>query len=137
MYSGVDDKFCDFTMRGSPMTRFIAALLLCLWSTLAWAGSGTITVLDSTGATKTYDVTTDGSGNFIGKGVICDGAAGANCATVTAQGEVIIDTPTSNSNLYTALTSAVPCLVATTFNSNTYTAGTTSPANCDTHGNVY
>ena len=119
------------------MTRFIAALLLCLSSTLAWAGSGTITVLDSTGTTKTYDVTTDGSGNFIGKGVICDQAAGANCATVTANNELYVDTPTSNSNLYTAITSAVPCLVATAYNTNTYTNGSTSPANCDTHGNVY
>lgn len=47
-----------------------------------------------------------------------------------------VDTPTS-SNLYGALTAAVPCLNATAYNTNTYTTGATSPANCDLHSNVY
>jgi hypothetical protein len=119
------------------MKRLLAAALICLLPTLAFAGSSTISVQDSLGATKVYDVVTDVGGNYISKGVICDQSAAANCATVTANNELYVDTPTSNSNLYTALTSAVPCLVSATYNGNNYTAGSTSPANCDTHGNVY
>jgi hypothetical protein len=70
------------------MKRFVAALLLCLVPSLALAGAGTITVQDAGGLTRTYDVVTDGSGNFVGKGVICDGAAAANCASVDAGGHV-------------------------------------------------
>lgn len=50
----------------------------------AHAGAGTITVKDSAGATQTFDVVTDGSGNFVQKSVICDVAAAANCASVSA-----------------------------------------------------
>jgi hypothetical protein len=50
----------------------------------AHAGAGTIMVLDSTGTTKTFDVVTDGSGNFIQKSGIFDYAAGANGASVDA-----------------------------------------------------
>lgn len=50
--------------------------------TLAFAGSGTITVKDGGGTNRTYDVVTDGSGNFVAESVICDYAAAANCATV-------------------------------------------------------
>jgi hypothetical protein len=117
--------------------KILLALVFCLLPSFAWAGASTISVQDSTGATKIYDVVTDAGGNYISKGVICDQSAAANCATVTANNEVYVDTPTTNSNLYTALTSAVPCLVATAYNTNTYTTGSTSPANCDTHGNVY
>lgn len=56
---------------------------LALVAGIAIAGSGTITVLDSAGATKTYSIVTDGSGNFVGRTVICDQAAAASCATVT------------------------------------------------------
>jgi len=50
----------------------------------AMANAGTITVLDSTGTTKTFDVITDGSGNFVSKQGICDQSAAANCAGVDA-----------------------------------------------------
>ena len=67
------------------MTRhslaFLAAFVLC---SPAYAGTGTITVLDSTGTTRTYDVVTDGSGNFVSKFVACDVTAAANCAAVKA-----------------------------------------------------
>jgi hypothetical protein len=68
------------------MKKLIAGLALSLLATAAFAGAGTITVLDSTGATKTYDVITDGSGNFLSKMGICDGAAGATCASVGTAG---------------------------------------------------
>lgn len=59
-----------------------AAVLLI--AGIAWASQSTITVLDSTGATKTYVVTADGSGNFLANIVLCDFSAGANCATVNS-----------------------------------------------------
>jgi hypothetical protein len=55
-----------------------------LASSFALAGSSTVTVLDSTGTTKTFDVVTDGSGNFVAKNVVCDQSAAANCAGVDA-----------------------------------------------------
>jgi hypothetical protein len=58
----------------------LAAALLC--STAAYAGTGTITVLDSAGATKTYAVTTNGAAAFIQQMVTCDGTAAAQCAAV-------------------------------------------------------
>jgi hypothetical protein len=53
-----------------------------LASSFALGGSSTITVLDSVGATKTFDVVTDGSGHFVGMSVVCDQSAAANCAGV-------------------------------------------------------
>lgn len=47
-----------------------------------------------------------------------------------------VDTPTS-SNLYTALTAAVPALNATAYNTNSYSTGTTNPLNADLNGNLY
>ena len=60
-------------------------LFLCgflLSAVPAYAGTGTITVLDSTSTTRTYDVITDGSGNFVSKMGLCDYSAAANCAGV-------------------------------------------------------
>ncbi len=50
----------------------------------AVAGSGTIVVKDGGGTNRTYDVVTDGSGNFVAKNVLCDQSAAANCATVSS-----------------------------------------------------
>ena len=50
---------------------------------------------------------------------------------------LFIDTPTSNSNLYAALTAANAGLTATLPTTNTYTNGATSPLNADTHGALY
>jgi hypothetical protein len=66
--------------------------LMCAFSHDAFAGNGTITVKDSAGTTQTFDVVTDGSGNFIQKNVNCDYLVGANCGTVDAshnQGVVV------------------------------------------------
>lgn len=57
-----------------------AALFVCP----ALAGSGTITTKDASGATRTFSIVTDGSGNFIARQVICDQSAAANCAAVDA-----------------------------------------------------
>ncbi len=48
-----------------------------------------------------------------------------------------VDVMTSNSNLYTALTSSIPCLNATAYNTNSYTTGSTSPVSCDLNSNFY
>ena len=72
-------------------SKFLAVLAaLHLLVVPAYAGSGTITVLDSTGTTRTFDITTDGSGNYLWKDVICDQSAGANCATVDASNNLHI-----------------------------------------------
>lgn len=70
----------------------LSGLALALMMTSALAGSGTITVKDSTGATQTFDVTTDGSGNYVAKSVTCDGSAAANCAAVKAASTAAVAT---------------------------------------------
>lgn len=78
------------------MNRFLTlALAWLLLSAPAFAGSGTITVLDSTSTTKTYDVITDGSGNFVSKMGVCDGTAAANCAAVKAASTAALATDPS------------------------------------------
>jgi hypothetical protein len=70
--------------------------------------------------------------------VLCDATAGeSQCAAVNSHGALDVDTATSNNNLYSALTAAVPCLNATAYNTNSYSTGQTNPANCDTQGNLY
>lgn len=64
--------------------RLIAGLLVCLIASPAWAGSGTITVLDSGGTTRTFDVITDASSHFVSMMGVCDGSAAAQCAAVKA-----------------------------------------------------
>lgn len=67
------------------MNRFITfALAWLLLSAPAFAGTGTITVLDSTSTTKTYAVITNGATNFISQMGVCDGTAAAQCAAVKA-----------------------------------------------------
>lgn len=67
------------------MTRLLSALLCALlFVSPVYAGTGTITTKDAAGATKTFDVITDGSGNFGAMGGVCDGAALAQCQAVKA-----------------------------------------------------
>jgi hypothetical protein len=61
----------------------IAGALL-FGATLAFGGSSTIVVKDGNGISRTYDVVTDGSGNFVGMFGLCDGTAAAQCAAVKA-----------------------------------------------------
>lgn len=66
------------------MLRLIASAALALaLATPTFAGVGTITTKDAAGVTRTFVVTTDGSGNFVSQTVICDQSAAANCATVS------------------------------------------------------
>lgn len=82
------------------MNRLVASFFSGLLLTQsAWAGNGTVTVKDSTGTTQTFDVTTDGSGNFIWKHTICDQAAAASCASVGTAGS-----PSTNALTIQALT---------------------------------
>lgn len=64
----------------------LAAALVLLPLAEASAGSSTITTKDASGVTKTFFVTTDGSGNFYSAGVICDQSAAATCASVGTAG---------------------------------------------------
>ena len=64
-------------------TLLLAACALALVPLAgALAGSGTITTKDAAGTTRTFVVTTDGSGNFVSQTVICDQSAAASCAAV-------------------------------------------------------
>lgn len=62
----------------------LIAALSWLFSAPAFAGSGTITVLDATSGSHTYAVVTNGGSQFIGMGTVCDGTAAAQCAAVKA-----------------------------------------------------
>ncbi len=56
---------------------------------------------------------------------------------VSATKNLLIDTPTTSSNLYAALTAAVPALVATAYNTCSYSNGTTQPLCMDLNGNLF
>jgi len=62
----------------------VGAALAALFSQPVLAGSGTVTGKDAAGTTHTWDVITDGSGNFVWMQGICDGVAAAQCAAVKA-----------------------------------------------------
>src|ERR1035441_7806453 len=68
---------------------WLAVTISVLWVGFALAGSGTITVKDGGGTNRTYDVVTDGSGNFLAMNVICDYSAGANCASVDSSHRIL------------------------------------------------
>lgn len=75
------------------MTRLSSGLLcVLLWLSPAYAGTGTITTKDAGAVTRTFDVITDGSGNFGSVTAICDGAAIANCLTVKAASTAAVAT---------------------------------------------
>ncbi len=58
-------------------------------------------------------------------------------ARLTTHRTQLVDTDTTNSALYSAITAAVPCLNATAFNTNSYTTGQTNSANCNLTGNLF
>ena len=62
--------------------RILVFLFALALNTSAFAGSSTIGV--TAGSGNTYDVITDGSGNFVGMFGLCDGTAAASCAAVTS-----------------------------------------------------
>lgn len=69
------------------MKRFWTILFVATFLTSnAWAGAGTVTGKDASGATVTFATTTDGSSNNLARTVICDATAGANCAVVQSAG---------------------------------------------------
>jgi hypothetical protein len=70
---------------------FSTALMLLVLTSAASAGSGTITVKDGNGTSRTFDVVVDGSGNYNSTAVICDQAAAASCATVTGSNALKVD----------------------------------------------
>ena len=58
--------------------------------TVAIGGSSTISVKDGGGTSRTYDVITDGSGNYVAETGMCDGTAAAHCAAVDSSGGVSV-----------------------------------------------
>lgn len=62
--------------------RVLAAFLAL--SSPALAGSSTVTGKDAGGVTRTFDIITDGSGNYVWEHGVCDGTAAAQCAAVKA-----------------------------------------------------
>src|ERR1017187_9794062 len=58
----------------------IAFLLLA--TTAAYAGTANLVVRDGNSVLQTFDVTTDSSGNYVSRFVICDGTAAATCAAI-------------------------------------------------------
>lgn len=88
------------------MKKIIGLLFCCLLAaTSAFAGSGT--VLYTSAGSSTYRVGTDGSGNFFGMSALCDGAACALIASVTAAG-----TSGTNGLAVQGMTSGVPLPVS-------------------------
>jgi len=71
--------------------RFKTFLAVLLLSSPAFAGSTTLAVRDGNGVLRTFDVTTDGSGNYVSQSVICDGTAAATCAVITGSGALKVD----------------------------------------------
>jgi hypothetical protein len=61
-----------------------AAALLVFLASPAFAGSTTVTGKDAGGVTRTFDVITDGSGNYVWEHGVCDGTAAAQCSAVKA-----------------------------------------------------
>lgn len=112
-------------------------------------GRGTIALIGICGvvaALANYTMT-QGSGTTFGSIVvstvhyaqmlICDPTTPSQCGSVDVNGQQKIDVNTTNNNLYTAITAAVPYLPATTPTTNTYTTNVNSPANGDLHGALY
>lgn len=95
----------------SWLAMALSAALLAVGISAAISGNSTITVLDSTGATKTYSVVTDGSGNFIARNVICDQSAAASCATVSSNALSVTVTNT-NANGSAVSANSSPVVIA-------------------------
>ncbi len=133
--------------------RFRTFFTFLLLATPAFAGSTTLAVRDGNGVLRTFDVTTDGSGNYVSQSVICDGTAAATCATISG-GALKVDgsaaiQPVSQSGSwsFTSLTSyAIGSTTsgqtgglsqgAVTTSAPSYTTGQTNPLSLDTSGNL-
>lgn len=65
-------------------TILAASVLLALAAAVpAFAGSTTMPVKDGNSTAHNFDITTDGSGNYVPWGVLCDASAAGSCATVS------------------------------------------------------
>jgi len=135
------------------MLRSVAVGLALSWLMSGWAfaGTSTITTKDASGTTKTFDVITDGSGNFGAMIGVCDGTALAQCAAVKAASTAAVATDpslvvrinpgdavaTGIATIATNSAAPSPCLAATAFNTNSYSNAATAPSNCDLNGGFY
>lgn len=96
--------------------RLLVAGLLLGWATAA-SGQGltTMTVLDSTGATKTYRMMQDASNRLSQTMGICDPTTGANaaanCATVSS-GSINVNVTNANANGQTTMSGSAPVAIA-------------------------
>lgn len=77
------------------LRTILQSLVFVIASSIALAGSSTITVFDTTGATKTFNVTTDSSGHFVSQYVMCDQSAAANCQGVDSNHNAAVAIPTA------------------------------------------
>ncbi len=99
-------------------------------------GGGGLSVTDGATFTASSSSFTPSGGEYNSSPTTC--ASGKQCSVaITTQRAFTIDTPTTNNNLYAAITAAVPCLNATAATTNSYTNAQTNAANCDLHGNLY
>ena len=130
------------TTRATPYTLNTLAYLtvdvngtLCTNAT-GGGGGGGLSVTDSAAWTTGVSAFTPSGGEYNSSpATLSSGQQGT--FAMSAYRNQYVDTPTSNNNLYAALTAAAPCLNATAFNTNSYSTGQTNPANCDLNGNLY
>lgn len=121
------------------MTRHIFALLALLGSVAAASAQGltTMTVLDSTGTTKTYRMLQDASGRLSYTHAICDPTIGANaatnCATVTS-GALTVSLPSGAAT--SALQSTINTTLGTPFQAGGSIGNTTFAATQATASNL-
>src|ERR1035438_54211 len=76
----------DLLVRSLRLLRLLVVSMLVLAPCVALAG--TITVKDSAGVTRTYVVTTNGSGQFLANNVICDPSTTTQGMDVDSHGNI-------------------------------------------------
>src|SRR5882672_7741247 len=95
----------------SLFARLLTGAALALWMSVpAFAGAGTVTGKDAAGTTHTWDVITDGGGNFVWMQGICDGVALAKCAAVKAASTAAVDAASTAAHCAAATPSQMPCI---------------------------
>lgn len=80
-------------MRYPSSLEIIVFAAASLSATSALAGSGTVTGKDASGATVTFDTTTDASTHNVPWQVICDATAASTCAAINGSGQIAIQAP--------------------------------------------
>lgn len=130
----VDTAVAVATCGGSSLTAgFTYGITQDLTGTLCTSagggGGGGLSVVDGATFTASTSAFTPGGGEFNSSPTTC--ASGKQCSfAITTQRALTVDTPTSNNNLYAAVTAPVPCKAAATWNAQTGQTGTQATG-CD------